>query len=220
MSKRKSGKVYTNNYNWKEVKARTPNQQLLIDTIEKNLITFVLGPAGTGKGHISIGCAIEHYYKQYVSNIIISRPLVEAAHYSMGAIPGTLEEKTKPYLIPLLDEIEYFCEGMPPINKPPIDIIPLNYMRGRTFKNSFICLDEAQNANFEQLKMFITRFGEGSKMVINGDITQSDLPLKNQGALKDFVLRLRGIDLIGVVEMQNEDIVRHSILSEVLKRLA
>jgi phosphate starvation-inducible PhoH-like protein len=196
---------------------RTKNQALLIDAINANLITFVLGGAGTGKTFIAAATAAEHLHNKFVDKIILTRPVVEAGG-SLGYLPGSALEKIEPYMHPLFDEIKNSSRrDVSEIEQ--IEILPLNYMRGRTFKNAFIIADECQNATLEQIKMLLTRFGEGSKMVITGDTVQSDLPKFKQGALESLASKLEGLDLISVIRLGPEDIVRHEIISRILTRL-
>lgn len=186
-------------------------------SIERNLITFALGPAGCGKSFISIGAAIQDVYNGLVDQIILTRPVVEVGN-SLGFLPGNAIEKLEPYMAPLFDAVNQFWPKEK-ISELNINVIPLNFMRGVTFRKSFVILDEASNCTEEELKMFLTRFGEGSKIVVNGDPTQSDLPLKCQGALVKYVEKLKDVESIEVVELDHSDIIRHPIVGKILKAL-
>lgn len=202
----------------KIVVPKTKNQDILLKTIEKNLITFALGAAGTGKTFISIGAAIQHVYNGWVNKIILTRPVVEVGH-TIGYLPGNASEKLEPYIAPLFDAIGRFWpkERQSELN---VEIVPLNFMRGYTFRDAFVILDEASNCTEEELRMFLTRFGEGSKVVINGDPSQSDLPRDCQGALVKYAEKLKDVELIGVVELGNQDIIRHQIVGKILNALS
>lgn len=206
----------------KELKPKSTNQENYIRSIAENDVTFCIGPAGSGKTHIPVGLALQHLSVGKINKIIITRPIVEAGE-KLGFLPGTLTEKVEPYLAPILDEMNYYVshsdiQTMLSITNKIIEVVPLAMMRGRTFKDSFIILDEAQNATLSQLKLLLTRIGFGSKIIVSGDVTQSDLPLNDTG-LKYCVDRLSGVNGIGVVEMSAVDIVRHPIIWEILKRL-
>lgn len=201
----------------KMVSPKTKNQDKLLKSIERNLITFALGPAGCGKSYISIGAAIQDFYNGQVEQIILTRPVVEVGH-SLGFLPGNAIEKLEPYMAPLFDAVNQFVPKER-VSELEIKVIPLNFMRGITFRKSFVILDEASNCTEEELKMFLTRFGEGSKVVINGDPTQSDLPKHCQGALTKYIEKLKDVDLIEIVELDYTDIIRHSIVGKILKAL-
>ena len=201
----------------KLVTPKTKNQDKLLKSIERNLITFALGPAGCGKSYISIGAAIQDVYNNNVDQIILTRPVVEVGN-SLGFLPGNAIEKLEPYMAPLFDAVNQFWPK-DKVHELNIKVIPLNFIRGVTFRNAFVILDEASNCTEDELKMFLTRFGEGSKVVINGDPTQSDLPLNCQGALNRFTEKLKNVDLIEVVNLDNTDIVRHNIVGKILKAL-
>lgn len=200
------------------VKPLTKNQAALIENIEKNLITFVAGPAGCGKTHIAVGCAIQHYYNNWVEKIIITRPVVEVAGQSLGFLPGSFEEKIHPYLIPIFEEIKQFWPEKA-MFQPKLEICPFSYMRGRNLKNAFIIADEMQNATEDQLRMLVTRFCEGSKMVITGDPAQSDLIPRLRGAFLSYMERLDGIELINMTKLEKIDIVRHPLVAKIIEKL-
>jgi len=200
---------------------RTKTQEAALDTIRRNSITFILGPAGTGKTHLASGYAVQQLLAGTVEHIVITRPSV--ATEQLGYLPGTAEEKVGPYLIPFFDAIERIA-GRKGHTKDrervgaAVKIAPLAYLRGRTFRNSIIILDEAQNTTFSQLKLFLTRIGEGSKVIVTGDADQSDLP-RSERRLIDVMQRLAAIKGVGVVEFKATDIVRHPIIENVLKEL-
>jgi phosphate starvation-inducible protein PhoH and related proteins len=203
------------------LKPRTINQNQLIRTVAENIITFCQGVAGSGKTHIAIGMALEYLLEDKVNKIIITRPVVESGE-KLGYLPGTAEEKLHPYLLPILDEIGYFI----PMSQygslktqHKIEIVPLGLMRGRNFHNAFIVADECQNASYDQLKMLLTRIGNESKMVLTGDISQSDLHRSMRGGFLDLIKSLTDIDGIGIAELFNEDIVRNPIIAKILSRL-
>jgi phosphate starvation-inducible PhoH-like protein len=203
------------------LKARSNNQQKYIDDIIANHVTFAQGPAGSGKTLISVGMAIEYLLDDKVKKIIFTIPVVEVGA-SIGYLPGTAEEKLHPYLLPILDEIAYFISpaqyaSLKLSNR--IEVVPLNLMRGRTFNNSFIVCDESQNASYDQLKMLLTRIGKDSKMIINGDNMQSDLPRHAQGGLFTMTEQLCGIPGIGMSVLEISDIVRNPIISQIIIKL-
>jgi phosphate starvation-inducible protein PhoH and related proteins len=204
----------------KEVRARTPNQQKLIDCINSNTITFSEGKPGSGKTHISVGMAIDYLRRGRVKKIVVSRPVVQAGE-DIGALPGDTLSKLNPFIMPLYDEMLYFIsksELQGWLNSGILEICPLAYMRGRTFNNSFIILDEAQNASHEQLKMFLTRIGRDSIIVVNGDSSQSDLPRFKTGALDFYMDILYGVQGVGLVKLELCDIVRNPIIQKILDR--
>ena len=203
------------------LKPRSENQKDYIRSMSENTITFCQGVAGSGKTHIAIGMALEYLLDDKVNRIIITRPVVESGE-KIGYLPGTAEEKLHPYLLPLLDEIKYFIpssqySSLKSNNK--IEVVPLGLMRGRNFHNCFIVADECQNASFDQLKMLLTRIGLNSKMVLTGDISQSDLHRHYQGGFLNMIKSLDGIEGIGISELTNSDIVRNPIISKILLRL-
>jgi len=204
-----------------QLKPRTENQKEYIRTVAENVITFCHGLAGSGKTHIAIGMALEYLLDEKVKKIIITRPILEAGE-KMGYLPGSAEEKLHPYLLPILDEIAHFISpahyaSLKLNNK--IEVVPLGLMRGRNFHNSFIVADECQNASYEQLKMLITRTGQSSKMVLTGDVAQSDLSRHLQGGFLNMIESLEGIEGIGVSKLDSSDIVRNAIIGKILSRL-
>lgn len=203
------------------LKPRTENQKDYIRTIAENCITFCQGVAGSGKTHIAIGMALEYLLDNKVKKIIITRPVVESGE-KIGYLPGTAEEKLHPYLLPLLDEINHFISSaeltsLKTNNK--IEIVPLGLMRGRNFHNAFIVADECQNASYDQLKMLLTRLGTDSKMVLTGDVSQSDLTRHMQGGFYSISKALDGVEGIGNSTLEFSDIVRNPIIAKILVKL-
>jgi phosphate starvation-inducible PhoH-like protein len=203
------------------LRPRTENQKEYIRTVAENTITFCQGVAGSGKSHIAIGMALEYLLDNKVKKIIITRPVVESGE-KIGYLPGTAEEKLHPYLLPLLDEINYFISmaeytSLKTNNK--IEVVPLGLMRGRNFHNAFIVADECQNASYDQLKMLLTRIGNHSKMILTGDVSQSDLNRHMQGGFYNMLSALTGIEGIGVSLLNNSDIVRNPIIGKIISRL-
>jgi len=214
MSRRKRPK----NNSPKRLTPKTKNQADYIRVMSENDITICSGPAGSGKTAVAVGLACEYLRDNKVEKIVITRPVVESGK-GLGYLPGSFAEKIHAYLVPVLEEMgRYFKEE--DINKMRsagiIEVCPLEYMRGRNFHRSFMILDEAQNATFEQIKMFITRTGRESKAVINGDIQQSDLPFKMRGALDKCMDKLDGIQGIGISELERKDIIRNKLISTIL----
>jgi phosphate starvation-inducible PhoH-like protein len=204
-----------------KLKPRTPNQKAYIKTIAENYITFCQGVAGSGKTHIAIGMAIEYLLEEKVKKIVITRPVVESGE-KIGYLPGTAEEKLHPYLLPLLDEVNHFISAglynsLKLNNK--IEIVPLGLMRGRNFHNSFIVADECQNASYDQLKMLLTRLGNESKMILTGDVSQSDLHRHMRGGFSTMINMLTDLNGIGISRLDFSDIVRHPIIGQILGRL-
>ncbi len=203
----------------KQIKAKTLGQKNYIDAITKNEIVFGIGPAGTGKTYLAVAKAVSAYKTKQVEKIILTRPAVEAGE-SLGFLPGDLQSKVDPYLRPLYDALQemFGLESYQKlIEKGVIEIAPLAYMRGRTLNNAFIILDEAQNTTKEQMKMFLTRMGEGSRMVITGDVTQIDLPKGKKSGLIHATQILKNIDKIGIIKLSAKDVVRHSLVMEIIK---
>ncbi len=205
--------------NGKTVRARTSNQKLLVEACDKNDIVFAIGPAGTGKTYTAVALAVRALKNKLVKKIILTRPAVEAGE-SLGFLPGDLKEKIDPYLRPLYDALD----DMIPADKlgyymstRTIEIAPLAYMRGRTLDNAFIILDEAQNTNDLQIKMFLTRIGPNAKAIITGDPTQIDLPKNQQSGLFKATRLLKNIDGISYVELDEEDVVRHRLVKAIIK---
>lgn len=203
------------------LKPRTDNQKEYIRTIAENHVTFCQGVAGSGKTHIAIGMALEYLLEEKVKKIVITRPVVESGE-KIGYLPGTAEEKLHPYLLPLLDEINHFIPPAQYISlktNNKIEIVPLGLMRGRNFHNAFIVADECQNASYDQLKMLLTRLGNGSKMVLTGDVSQSDLHRHMQGGFYTMTNILTDIPGIGISYLNFSDIVRNPIIGSILGRL-
>lgn len=201
--------------------ARTPNQKAYIRAIIENDIVICSGPAGCGKSLCSIGLAVQHLVEGKIKRIIVTRPIVEAGE-SLGALPGSAEEKQGPYLAPIYDAILKFVSNTQLktwLNDKSIEPIPLAYLRGRSLDNAIIIGDEMQNATLPQLKMFLTRIGQNSKMVINGDLQQSDLPKHTQGGLDFCIKRLKSLAGIAIIQLGEEDIVRHPLIYPIIKAL-
>ena len=205
--------------NGKSVRARTANQKRLVQQVEKNDIVFAIGPAGTGKTYTAVAMAVRALKNKQVKKIILTRPAVEAGE-NLGFLPGDLKEKIDPYLRPLYDALD----DMIPADKlgyymstRTIEIAPLAYMRGRTLDNAFIILDEAQNATDLQIKMFLTRIGANAKAIITGDVTQVDLPRNQKSGLQTAVRILQNIDGIAHIELDEDDVVRHRLVKQILR---
>lgn len=204
------------------LKPRSENQKDYIRTVAENTITFCQGLAGSGKTHIAIGMALEYLLDSKVNRIVITRPVIEAGE-KIGYLPGTAEEKLHPYLLPIIDEINHFIPiaqyaSLKLNNK--IEVVPLGLMRGRNFHNAFIVADECQNASYDQLKMLLTRTGNNSKMVLTGDVGQSDLHKSQRGGFAEMINALNDIDSIGIVQLLGSDIVRNPIIVKILGRLS
>ncbi|HBY57975.1 MAG TPA: phosphate starvation-inducible protein [Candidatus Atribacteria bacterium] len=203
----------------KEIRPKTLGQKRLIDAVKKNEIVFAIGPAGTGKTYLAVAMALSALKNEEVSRIILVRPAVEAGE-SLGYLPGDLLEKIDPYFRPLYDAM---YEMMPAekfqkyMERGIIEIAPLAYMRGRTLNDSFIILDDAQNTTLGQMRMFLTRFGFGSKVIINGDITQIDLPQKENSGLIKVAKILKNIDGIEFIYLTDQDVVRHRLVQEIIR---
>ena len=203
----------------REIKTRTKNQFRYIQAIRTHDLSFGIGPAGTGKTHLAVAAAIESLQKQEVKKIILVRPAVEAGE-NLGFLPGDLSKKVDPYLRPMYDAL-YEMLGVDQVNnlieRKAIELAPLAFMRGRSLNESFIILDEAQNTTTEQMKMFLTRMGFGSKSVINGDVTQIDLPPEKISGLKHALEVLSDVNSIAVVNFVHHDIVRHRIVQKIVE---
>ena len=203
----------------KPVKPKTLGQKKYVETIRNNTITIGVGPAGTGKTYLAVAMAVKAFRAKEVNRIILTRPAVEAGE-KLGFLPGDLQSKVDPYLRPLYDAL-FDMLGSENYQKHhergDIEVAPLAYMRGRTLDDSFIILDEAQNTTGEQMKMFLTRLGFNSKMVVTGDITQIDLPDGKRSGLKDAMKILRNIDDIGIVRFSEKDVVRHRLVQDIIK---
>ena len=201
------------------IKAKTVNQQKLVQSVRENDLVFALGPAGTGKTFVSVALAVRALKNKIVKKIIITRPAVEAGE-NLGFLPGDLKEKIDPYLRPIYDalndmlpfeKLKYYME------REIIEIAPLAYMRGRTLHNAFILLDEAQNTTPMQMKMFLTRMGPDSKMIVTGDTSQIDLPTNQKSGLKEAVRILNQTKGIGFVELSERDVVRHKLVRDIIE---
>ena len=201
------------------IRPKTANQKRYVDAIEDHTITFGIGPAGTGKTYLAMAMAVAALQAKKINRIILTRPAVEAGE-SLGFLPGTLSEKIDPYLRPLFDALHDMIDidTIPRLMQSGIiEVAPLAYMRGRTLNDAFVILDEAQNTTPEQMKMFLTRLGFGSKMVITGDVTQIDLPNSQKSGLKVVRDILQEIDDIAFLELTAEDVVRHRLIGDIVK---
>jgi phosphate starvation-inducible PhoH-like protein len=201
------------------IKPKTPNQVKLVQLVKENDLVFVIGPAGTGKTYISVALAVQALKNKQVKKIIITRPAVEAGE-NLGFLPGDLKEKIDPYLRPIYDalndmvpfeKLQYYME------REIIEIAPLAYMRGRTLNNAFILLDEGQNTTPMQMKMFLTRMGPESKMIVTGDVSQVDLPSNQRSGLKEATRILNNVKGIGIIELNERDVVRHKLVREIIE---
>ena len=219
-------KIYLNKeillslHSGKSIYPRTLNQKIYLNALDKNDIVFAIGPAGTGKTYLAVMYALRALKFGIIKRIVLVRPVVEAGE-KLGFLPGDLKEKIDPYLVPLYDAL-YEGLGRDTVNKyiekGIIEVAPLAYMRGRTLENSLIILDEAQNANLSQMKMFLTRLGFNSKMIITGDITQIDLPNKSQSGLIEATSILDGIEGIKIIKFNKDDVMRHPLVFKIIKR--
>ena len=210
---------YINVYQDKIIKLKNLSQFKYIENINKSVVTFGIGPAGTGKTFLAVASAVKLYDEEKVKKIVLTRPAVEAGE-RLGYLPGDLSQKIDPYLVPLFDSLEYFFgnENLQYlIEKRVIEIVPLAYMRGRTLSNACIILDEAQNATVSQIKMFLTRIGDESKIIITGDESQVDLQNKEFSGLKKVRKSLSNIEEISISLFENKDIVRNKIVSKILE---
>ena len=200
------------------IKPRTENQQQLVDAFCNNDMTFAVGPAGTGKTYLSIALAVKALKEKTIKKIILSRPAVEAGE-KLGFLPGDMKDKIDPYLQPLYDALEDMlpqAKLQEMMEKHVIQIAPLAFMRGRTLSDAVVILDEAQNTTCAQIRMFLTRMGWNTKMIITGDMTQIDLPREQKSGLKEALGILTGIEGIGVVELTRKDIVRHKLVTRIV----
>lgn len=201
------------------IKPRTPGQARYVEAITQHDVVFAIGPAGTGKTYLAVATAVQALKRRTIRKIVLVRPAVEAGE-SLGFLPGDLQAKINPYLRPLLDalhEMMHHDQIKRFMEQDIIEVIPLAYMRGRTLNEAFIILDEAQNTTVAQMKMFLTRMGEGSRIVIAGDTTQIDLPAHTRSGLLDALQRLRQIEGISIVNLSKSDIVRHRLVQEIVQ---
>jgi phosphate starvation-inducible PhoH-like protein len=201
------------------VRPKTGGQKAYADAIASNIVTFGIGPAGTGKSYLAVALAVQALQARQVSRIILTRPAVEAGE-RLGFLPGTLQEKVDPYLRPLYDALYDMLDSERVeklLERNVIEVAPIAFMRGRTLNDSFIILDEAQNSTSEQMKMVLTRQGFNSKMVVNGDITQIDLPNGRRSGLIDAMEVLKGVEGISFVPFDERDVVRHSLVQRIVK---
>ena len=201
------------------VKAKTPGQTRLVESARQNDIVFAVGPAGTGKTYVAVALAVSALKSRQVKRLVISRPAVEAGE-SLGFLPGDFRDKIDPYLRPLYDALE---DMMPrdklaaSLDQNTVEIVPLAYMRGRTLSNAFVILDEAQNATTAQMKMFLTRLGPGSRCIVTGDVTQTDLPRRADSGLVQATHILQNVDGIDFVEFNRGDVVRHRLVKDIIE---
>ena len=201
------------------IKPKTIGQKQYVESILKNTVTIGVGPAGTGKTYLAVAAAVAAFRERKINRIILTRPAVEAGE-RLGFLPGDLQSKVDPYLRPLYDALFDMLGAetyQKYLERGNIEVAPLAYMRGRTLDDSFIILDEAQNTSCEQMKMFLTRMGFGSKMVITGDATQIDLPADKMSGLKQAVRVLRGVEGIGICELSDQDVVRHVMVQRIIR---
>ena len=203
----------------KPIKAKTIGQKRYVDAIKKNIVTLGIGPAGTGKTYLAVAAAVAAFREKQVNRIILTRPAVEAGE-RLGFLPGDLQSKVDPYLRPLYDALFDMLGAetyQKYVERGNIEVAPLAYMRGRTLDDSFIILDEAQNTSREQMKMFLTRLGFNSKIVITGDITQIDLPPDKVSGLREAMRVLRGVEDIAICRLTDSDVVRHVIVQRIIR---
>ena len=210
--------VLVYNMSGRAIKPRTENQQQLVEAFFNNDMIFAVGPAGTGKTYLSIALAVKALKEKTIKKIILSRPAVEAGE-KLGFLPGDMKDKIDPYLQPLYDALEDMlpqAKLQEMMEKHVIQIAPLAFMRGRTLSDAVVILDEAQNTTCAQIRMFLTRMGWNTKMIITGDMTQIDLPREQKSGLKEALNILSGIEGIGVVELTRKDIVRHKLVTRIV----
>lgn len=214
-----SDKILVHGIGGKLIKAMTPNQQKLVDYINKNDMVFAVGPAGTGKTYTGVAMAVKALKEKQVKRIILTRPAVEAGE-NLGFLPGDMKEKLDPYMQPLYDALR---DMLPPqtledyILKGIIQIAPLAFMRGRTLDHAFVILDEAQNTTHSQMKMFLTRMGKNAKFMITGDPGQVDLPRRTISGLKEALLILKDVEGVGIIYLDDKDIVRHRLVKKIIE---
>lgn len=203
----------------KQIKCKTLGQKRYIQALKSHELVFGVGPAGTGKTYLAVAMAVVAFKNKEVERIILTRPAVEAGE-KLGFLPGDLQNKVDPYLRPLYDALQEFF-GLETykqlMERGAIEVAPLAYMRGRTLNNAFIILDEAQNCSIEQMKMFLTRFGEGSRIVVTGDVTQIDLPKEKMSGLVHAIRVLDGVEGISVIKLTHKDVVRHELVQRIIQ---
>ena len=203
----------------KQIKCKTLGQKKYIQALKSHELVFGVGPAGTGKTYLAVAMAVVAFKNKEVERIILTRPAVEAGE-KLGFLPGDLQNKVDPYLRPLYDALQEFF-GLETykqlMERGAIEVAPLAYMRGRTLNNAFIILDEAQNCSIEQMKMFLTRFGEGSRIVVTGDVTQIDLPKEKMSGLVHAIRVLDGVEGISVIKLTHKDVVRHELVQRIIQ---
>ena len=206
-------------YRGRQVKCKTLGQQKYVDAIKNNTCVFAVGPAGTGKTYLAVAMAVKAFRAKEVSRIILTRPAVEAGE-KLGFLPGDLQQKVDPYLRPLYDALNDMMGAesyQRLLERGAVEVAPLAYMRGRTLNDAFIILDEAQNTTSEQMKMFLTRMGMNSKMIITGDITQIDLPAGKRSGLVEALEVLKNVDDIGITMLTHRDVVRHELVQAIVR---
>jgi phosphate starvation-inducible PhoH-like protein len=208
-----------------KVKPKSKNQRDLLRSIYQNDITFCVGPAGTGKTHVSIGAGVDLLQRARVERIVITRPILEVGQgdrkSNIGYLPGTIDDKLGPYLRPLHDELAKFLnqQGIAALKaSSKIEICPIEFMRGRTFENTYIICDESQNATEEQLEMLLTRLGNGSKMVVSGDVDQCDLSSYRRGGFENVIDDLDGLAGLGIIYLETCDVARHPLVAAIIER--
>ncbi len=203
----------------RQIRPRTAGQARYVAAIRSHELVFAVGPAGTGKTYLAVAMAVECLRRRDIRRIVLVRPAVEAGE-SLGYLPGDLQAKINPYLRPLLDALHEMMDYeliKSHMERDVIEVVPLAYMRGRTLNEAFVILDEAQNTTVAQMKMFLTRMGEGSRMVVSGDVTQVDLPSTTRSGLVDAVRRLQGLRGVSIVELDESDIVRHRLVQDIVQ---
>jgi phosphate starvation-inducible PhoH-like protein len=216
-----TSKIEQAHYKRTKLEAKSENQAAYIRAAQTSDVIFCDGPAGSGKTHIAVGLAVQAMKANQVEKIVITRPVVEAGE-KIGFLPGSADKKLGPYMAPVFDELGYFVT-QDVINHwrsaGSLEIVPIGFMRGRSFHNCFIVGDECQNLTSEQMKMFLTRMGMNSKLIITGDESQSDLPSGTRGAFKECVEKLDDVDRVSVIKLEKQDIVRNPIIPSILERL-